>query len=164
MELLTPGIGLIFWQTVIFLTLLFILTKFAWKPILNALRIREESIEEALSSAHKAKEEIENLKSDNAKLLEEARHERERILKEARETANDFKEQAKNEATEMADKIVKDAKASIESEKMAAMADVKNKVAELSLEVAEKVLRKQLDNEKEQKKLIGEYLKDVKLN
>jgi len=162
--LLTPGIGLIFWQVVIFLALVFILTKFAWKPILNALKIREESIEEALSSAKKAKEEIENLKSDNEKLLLEARQEREKLLKEAREASNQLKEQAKKEAVEMADKIIADAKVSIESLKHAAMADVRNKVAELSLAITEKILRKKLEDEKEQKSLIEEYLKDVKLN
>jgi len=164
MELLTPGIGLIFWQVVIFLALVFILTKFAWKPILNALKIREESIEEALSSAKKAKEEIENLKSDNEKLLIEARQEREKILKEAREASNELKEQAKKEAVEMADKIISDAKVSIESVKQAAMADVRNKVAELSLAITEKILRKKLESDKEQKNLMEEYLKDVKLN
>lgn len=164
MELLTPGIGLIFWQTVVFLSLLFLLTKFAWKPILSALKIREESIQEALSSAEEARNEMENLKADNEKLLDEARHEREKILMEARATANAIRDEAKSDATKVAEKIVNDAKASIEADKQAALKDVRNQIAELSLVISEKILKSKLSSDKEQEKLIEEYVKDLNLN
>lgn len=131
---------------------------------MNSLKIREESIEEALSAAERAREEIEDLKADNEKLLEEARHERERILKEARETAGQMREKAEEEASMMAEKIVSDARSSIQSEKEAALAEVRNLVAELSLEISEKALRKQLGDKKVQQELIKEYLKDIKIN
>ena len=164
MELLTPGTGLIFWQAVIFLTLLFLLSKFAWKPILSALKIREESIEEALLSAERAREEIADLKADNEKLLDEARHEREKILKEAREVANAIQEEARAESIKASERMINDAKAAIEAEKQTALADVRNQVTELSLAITEKVLKKQLAGNKEQEQLIADYVKELNLN
>ncbi len=164
MELLTPGVGLIFWQTVIFLSLVFLLSKFAWKPILSALRIREESIEEALSLAEEARKEIANLKSDNEKLLDQARQEREAIMREAREAANVMREEARTEAGKTTEKMISDARAAIEAEKQAAMSDVRNQVTELSLVIAEKILKTQLAGNKEQEKLITEYVKELNLN
>ncbi len=164
MDLLTPDVGLFFWQTVVFLLLVVLLRVFAWTPILNALKIREESIQNALSAAEEARKEIDELKEDNEKLLEKARVERDKILKEARDAANMLKEQAQLDATKSAEKIIVDAKAAIASEKEAAMADVRNQVAHLSLQITEKVLRVQLEDDKKQKDLIDKYIKDVNLN
>lgn len=164
MELLTPGTGLIIWQAIIFLLLFFLLAKFAWKPITESLRIREESIQEALDSAVKAKKEMEQLQADNKKLLEEARLERDKILKEAREIANSVKEEAKADASQQADKIIKDARIAINNEKQAALTEVKGEVAGMVIMVAEKLLKEKLSNKSEQEKLIEQYIKDVKLN
>lgn len=164
MELLTPGTGLIIWQAIIFLLLFFLLAKFAWKPIVQSLRIREESIQEALDSAERAKEEMAALKADNEKLLDEARQERETILKDARDVANGIREEAQVQAAKQTDKMIADAKAAINTEKQAALTEVKAQVAELSLQITEKLLRKKLDNEKAHKELIEEFVNDVKLN
>ncbi len=164
MDLLNPGTGLIFWQAVIFLFLFLLLAKFAWKPITESLRVREESIQNALDSAEKAKAEMEKLQADNKKLLDEARQERDEILKEAREIAAKMKDDAKEDASKQADKLIADAKLAINTEKQAALAEVKSEVAGLVLNVTEKLLRKKLSDEKEQKQLIEEYIKDVNLN
>lgn len=164
MELLTPGTGLIIWQAIIFLLLFFLLAKFAWKPIVQSLRIREESIQGALDSAERAKEEMAALKADNEKLLDEARQERETILKDARDVANGIREEAQVQAAKQTDKMIADAKAAINTEKQAALTEVKAQVAELSLQITEKLLRKKLDNEKAHKELIEEFVNDVKLN
>lgn len=164
MELLTPGTGLLIWQTVIFGLLFFLLAKLAWKPIMQSLKIREESIQEALDSAEKAKEEMAKLQSDNQKLLDEARREKDLILQEAREIASKLKEDAKADATKEGQKLIEDAKAAITTEKNAAMAEVRTQVAELSLEITEKLLRKNLSSDKAQKELINDFIKDIKLN
>ena len=164
MQLLTPGIGLLFWQAVIFVTLLLLLGKLAWNPILNALRIREDSIEEALATAERAKEEMAKLESDNKKLLDEARAEREKLLREARETASAIVDEAKTKASEQANKLINDAKVAIQVEKQAALTDVKNQVAEFSLEITEKVLNGALSDSKAQKAVIEKYVKDLNLN
>ena len=164
MELLTPGIGLIFWQLVIFLLLVFVLGKFAWKPILNALKIREESIEEALNTAEQARAEMEKLKDDNVKLLEETRHERENIMKEARATANSIKDEARADASKATEKMIIDARSAIEAEKKAAMADVRNQITDLSIAITERILNEKLSSDKAQKGLIESYIKDLKLN
>ncbi|MTI41346.1 F0F1 ATP synthase subunit B [Fulvivirga lutimaris] len=156
--------GLFIMQTVIFLILLFILVKVAWKPILNSIRVREDSIKDALEAAEKAKEEMAKLQSDNQKLLEEARKERDVILKEAREVAAGLQEEAKTEANKQAEKMIADAKMAINTEKQAAMAEVKTQVATLSLQITEKLLRKSLESDKAQKDLINEFVKDIKLN
>lgn len=164
MDLITPGSGLIFWQLIGFLGLLFILIKFAWKPMLSALEERESSIENALKSAEKARNEMASLKADNEKLLAEARLERDNILKKAQEASVKMIEDAKNEAAKAAAQQIENAKAVIETEKRAALTEVKNQVAILTLEVTEKLLRKTLSDEKAQKELVDEFVKDIKLN
>ena len=164
MELLTPGTGLIVWQTIIFLLLLFLLTKFAWKPIIHSLRIREESIQEALDSAVRAREEMNQLKAENEKLLDEARVERDKILKEAREVGIALKEEAKADASATADKIINDARAAIRTEKEAAMADVRAQVANLALQISEKLLKEKLSDEPSQKALVEKYINQINLN
>lgn len=164
MDLLTPGTGLILWQAFVFLLLVFLLAKFAWKPILGSLKEREESIQQALDSAEKAKLEMAALKSDNEKLLREAREERDKILKEAREAANRMHDQAQADAKKNADKIIEDAKAIIQTEKNAALRDVKSQVAMFSLEVAERLIKANLKDDKAQKDLAETFIKDLKLN
>ena len=164
MDLITPGSGLIFWQLFGFLGLLFLLIKFAWKPMLAALEERETSIENALKSAEQARNEMANLKADNEKLLQETRLERDIILKKAQEASVKMIEDAKNEASKVAAQQIENAKAVIETEKRAALTEVKNQVAILTLEVTEKLLRKNLSNEQSQKALVDEFVKDIKLN
>lgn len=164
MELLTPGVGLIFWQAVVFLILFFLLAKMAWKPILSSLKEREASIQGSLDSAERAKEEMAALKADNEKLLREAREERDKILRDARDAANRLHDQAQTDAKKNADKIIEDAKAVIQTEKQAALRDVKEQVAMFSLEVAEKLMKKNLAEDKSQKELADRFVKELKLN
>jgi F-type H+-transporting ATPase subunit b len=164
MDLITPGSGLIFWQLFGFLGLLFILIKFAWKPMLAALEERESSIENSLKAAESARNEMANLKADNEKLLAEARLERDVILRKAQEASVKMIEDAKNEATKVAAVQIENAKAVIENEKKAALTEVKNQVAILTIEVTEKLLRRNLTDEKAQKALVDEFVKDIKLN
>ena len=164
MDLLTPGIGLIFWQFVGFIGLLFILSKFAWPAITEALGAREESINNALAAAEKARAEMASLKAENEKLLQEARVERDKILKEASDTSKRVIEEAKEEAKKQGDRMIEEAKEAIQTEKNAALADVKNQVAMLSVQIAEKLLRKSLAGEKEQKALVEDFVKDLNLN
>ena len=164
MDLLTPAFGLIFWQTIIFLVVLFVLGKFAWKPILGALKAREESIDEALLSAEKAKEEMANLKADNEALLAEAKQERDKMLKDAEKLGEEMKTKAKENAKVIGDKMVEEARATIESEKNNAIGQIKDQVAELSLQITEKLLKKNLAGDKKQQELIKDYMKDIKLN
>ena len=164
MELLTPGTGLIIWQAIIFIGLVFLLRSLAWKPILSSLKEREESIQSALDSAEKAKSEMASLKADNEKLLREAREERDKILRDARDAASRLQDQIQNEAKKSADKMIEDAKAMINTEKQAALRDVKAQVALFSLQIAEKLMKKNLADDKAQKDLIEAYLKDVKFN
>ena len=164
MDLLIPGEGLIIWQLIILLALFFLLAKLAWKPILSSLKEREESIQQALDSAEKAKLEMVALKSDNEKLLRDAREERDKILRDAREAANRLHDQAQTDAKKNADKIIEDAKAIIQTEKNAALRDVKAQVAMFSLEIAEKLIKNNLKEDKAQKDLADTYIKDLKLN
>ena len=164
MELLTPGTGLIIWQLIIFVALVFLLSKLAWKPIISSLKEREGSIQNALDTAERARAEMAQLKSDNEKLLKEARIERDNMLKEAREVANRMRDEATTDAKKQADKIINEARAAINVEKEAAMRDVKAQVAMFSLEVAEKLMKKNLASDKEQKTLVDGYIKDLKLN
>jgi F-type H+-transporting ATPase subunit b len=157
------SVGLFFWQTVLFLALLFLLRKYAWKPILNAVNDREEGIKKALDSAENAKREMENLQADNQKLLNEARAEREAMLKEARDIKNKMIEEAKDQAKVEANKMIAQAQASIKTEKKAAIADLKSQVANLSIEIAEKVVRAELSNKDKQEKLVESMLGDAKL-
>lgn len=158
------SIGLFFWQTVLFLALLFLLRKFAWKPILNAINDREDGIRTALESAENAKREMENLQADNQKLLKEARIEREAMLKEARDIKNKMIEDAKDEAKEEAGKLIAQAQAAIQTEKKAAIADLKTQVANLSIDIAEKVVQEELSNKGKQEKLVETMLGEATLN
>lgn len=164
MDLVTPGFGLIFWTTLVFLILVFLLTKFAWKPILGAVKTREAAIEDALKSAERAREELKNLQSDNEKILKEAREERDIILKEARSMKEKTIAEAKDAASAEADKIIKIAKEQIEHEKLAAITELKNQVASLSIDMAEKVLRAELKDQKAQTEMVERLVEDVKLN
>lgn len=164
MDLITPGTGLIFWQLFGFLGLLFILIKFAWKPMLAALDEREGSINNALKAAETARNEMANLKAENEKLLAEARLERDTILKKAQDASVKMIDDAKNEAVKAGALMIENAKAVIEIEKKAALADVKAQVASLSLDITEKLLRKNLSDDKSQKDLVDGFLKELKLN
>jgi len=164
MDLVTPGIGLIFWTALTFIFLLLILRKFAWKPILGAVSDREDGIRKALSSAEEARKEMENLQADNERILQEARLEREAMLKEARDMKNKMITDAKDEAQVQASKMIEQAKTAIESEKKSAMAELKNHVAGLSIEIAEKVVREELSNKDKQVKLVETMLGDATLN
>jgi F-type H+-transporting ATPase subunit b len=164
MELLTPGSGLIFWQAVVFLGLFFLLSKLAWKPILTSLKEREASIQAALDSAEKAKVEMASLKAGNEKLLKEAREERDKILRDARDAANRLHDDAQVTAKQNADRIIEDARAVVNTEKQAAMRDVRELVAKFSLEVAEKLIRKNLASDKAQQELAQGFIKEIKLN
>jgi F-type H+-transporting ATPase subunit b len=163
MELLTPGTGLILWQAFVFILLFFLLSKLAWKPILASLKERESSIQTALETAEKARAEMAKLTADNDKLLKEAREERDRILREAREAANRLKDDIQAEAKKAAEKIIDDARMAINIEKQAAMKEVKVQVAMFSLQVAEKLMKKNLTGDKEQKELVEGYIKELKL-
>lgn len=164
MDLLTPGTGLIIWQLIIFTGLFILLAKFAWKPILSSLKEREESIQTALDQAEKAKIEMASLKSDNEKLLKEAREERDKILRDARTASNHIQEEAQASAKKIGDKMIEDAKSIINTEKQAALRDVKAQVAMFSLEIAEKLIKKNLADDKSQKELTESLIKDLKLN
>lgn len=164
MELVTPAIGLVFWMCVTFLTIFFILKKFAWKPILNMIKEREDSIESALQAAEKAKLEMKELQAGNERILAEAMAERDNLLREARETKDAIVNEAKTKAKAEADKLINQALESIKNEKLAAITELKNQVAALSIEVAEKILKEQLSTEEKQKVLVGNLLKEVELN
>lgn len=164
MELLTPGTGLIVWQTFVFLLLVFLLGKLAWKPILSSLKEREMSIQEALDTAEKARLELSKLKADNESLLKQAREERDKLLREAREASNRLRDEAQAEAKKVADKIIDDARTTIGIEKQAALKEIKIQVATFSLEVAERLLKEKLSNDKAQKELVQKYVNDIKVN
>ncbi|MEN9331248.1 MAG: synthase subunit [Bacteroidota bacterium] len=164
MELVKPEFGLVFWMTVSFLIVVFILRKFAWGPILSSLKERETSIEDALNAAKKAKDEVANMKAENEQLLKQARNERDMMLKEARDTKDAIVNEARAKAQSEADRMITAARESIQNEKMAAITELKNQVATLSIEIAEKVIRQQLASDDKQKALVNDLLKDVKLN
>ncbi|HTN19430.1 MAG TPA: F0F1 ATP synthase subunit B [Pelobium sp.] len=164
MELVTPSIGLVFWTFVSFLVLLVLLKKLAWKPVLGAIHERERSIEDALNRAELAREEMSRLSSENEALLKEARAERDQILKEAKELKDQIVSEARNTAQAEGAKMIEKAKVEINNQKIAALDEVKNQVASLSLDIAEKVLRKQFDDKQKQDALVSDLLKDVKLN
>jgi F-type H+-transporting ATPase subunit b len=156
--------GLFIWQVVLFVGLIFLLKKFAWKPILDAVNDREEGIKNALLSAENARKEMLNLQADNQRILQEARTERDEMLKDAREIKEKMVADAKNEAQVQGLKMIEQAKATIESEKNAAMAELKLHVSTLSLEIAEKLLKHELSNKETQVKLVEKMLGDAKLN
>lgn len=164
MDLISPAIGLIFWMTLTFLIVFFLLRKMAWKPILGALKEREKTIQDALDSAEKAKEEMLALQASNEKILMQARAERDDLLKEARETKDAIINEAKGKAQKEAAKLMQDARDAIQSEKAAALTELKNQVATLSIEIAEKILKSELSSADKQKSLVNNMLKEVSLN
>jgi F-type H+-transporting ATPase subunit b len=164
MGIIEPGIGLLFWMTLTFAILLFILAKFAWKPIVNAVNDREASIVDALNQAKLAKKEMETLKSDNERIIREAKIERDSILKEAREIKDRIVGEAKDVAKAEGDKIIEAAKQTIQSEKNAAMADIKNQIGALSVNIAESILQQKLENSEAQNELVQNYLNKSNLN
>lgn len=161
---LTSPESLIFWTSIIFLVFFLLMKKFAWKPILGAVKSREESINNALAAAETARKEMLNLKADNQRLLDEARAERDTMLKEAREIKEKMIADAKSEAQAQGAKMIEQAKAAIESEKNAAMAELKTQVSGLSLEIAEKLLKGELSDKASQAVLVEKMLDEVKLN
>lgn len=158
MNLVTPDFGLLFWQILTFLCVLIVLSKFAWKPIISGLKEREESIEQALSEAKKAKEEMTSLKADNEKLLSEARKERDKMLAEAQHTASAIIQEAKERSGKEAAALIQIAREEIETSKEAALAELKNYLADTSLHIAEKVIRKNLSSDAAQKDLIQDLI------
>lgn len=164
MELVRPDIGLIFWMLLSFSAVLFILGKFAWKPIMAALKERENTIEDALLSAEKAKEEMARLQSDNEKIILEAKKERDALLKEARDIKDQIIAEAKSQATIEAEKLIENAKKSINAEKSAAMNEMKVLVSELSIDIAEKILTKKMDDKASYDDIINNAIDGLKLN
>jgi len=158
------SIGLFFWQSLLFILLLLLLRKFAWKPILNAVNDREEGIKNALAEADRARQEMQNISADNEKILKEARTERDAMLKEARTIKENVIAEAKEEAKVQANKMIEQAKVAIENEKVAAMTELKSHVADLSIDIAEKVVKEQLSNKDKQVQLVKDLLADVKLS
>lgn len=156
--------GLFFWQAIILLVLIVLLVKFAWKPIMDAITAREEGISNALAAAEAARKEMQNLQADNERILQEARAERDAMMKEAREIKEKMIADAKTEAQVQGEKMIEQAKATINSEKNAAMAELKAQVSGLSLEIAEKILKQELSNDAAQTTLVEKMLDDVKLN
>lgn len=164
LSLITPELGLIVWQLVVFLVLLFVLGKFAWKPILKGIKDRETAITEALASAEKAKAEMAKISNENEKLLQQARAEKDEILKKAQQTARELVDEAKENATKEANKILEEARQLIHSERKAAVAEMKKEIAKLSLEIAGKLIRKELASNESQKILADQLLNEIKPN
>ena len=163
MDIVTPAVGQIFWGGLVFIILLILLAKYAWKPILNAVNEREKSISESLELAEKTKEEMKNLQAENEQLLKDARAERDQMIKDAKETANKMIADAKGQAKEEGNKLMASAREAIQSEKNAAIADLKIQVAEFSIEIAEKVVRGELANDDKQAALAGKLAEEINL-
>jgi F-type H+-transporting ATPase subunit b len=164
MELIKPGLGLLFWMTVTFSIVLWLLSKYAWKPILKSIREREDSINNALNAADDARKQMDALKSDNEKLLAEARKERDRLLKEASEMKDSIIAQAKKSADDEARRLIANANDAIEKAKLNAMNELKSQVAVLSVDMAEKILRNKMDDRSQQVAFVNENLKTITLN
>jgi F-type H+-transporting ATPase subunit b len=164
MELVTPGIGLVFWMLLSFSIVLILLKKYAWKPVMKALKDRENSIENALKSAEKAKEEMAQLQIDNKKIIDEAKIERDKLIKEAREVKERIINEAKGLAVTEANKLVESARLNIQNEKLAAISEMKNQIAIFSVEIAEKILSRELIEKNKQKDLLDNLLKEINLN
>jgi F-type H+-transporting ATPase subunit b len=164
MELVSPSIGLIFWMSVTFLIILLLLKKFAWKPILKMIKDREDSIEGAIKAAEKAREEMKELQAGNERILAEARAERDAMMKEARDTKEAIISEAKAKAKIEADRLVAQARETINNEKLAAITELKNQVATLSIDIAEKILKETLSSDEKQKTLVNNLMKEVTLN
>ena len=163
-SLTTPAIGTVVWTTLIFCVFFFLLAKFAWKPILGMIKAREETIKNSLEAAEKAKEEMVKLQSDNEAILRKAREDREAILKEAKEIKGNIIAEAKEKASTETQKSIEQARQQIQAEKTAAINDIKKQVAELSVTIAEKVLKKELSNKGEQEKMVDVLIDEIKLN
>ncbi len=164
MGLVMPDFGLLFWMVISFSFLMWLLKKFAWIPILKALTAREDSIEKALRSAELAKSEMLKLQAGNEKLLKEAMLERERIVKEAREMKDSIVREAKNLAVLESNRVIEEAKAAIARERAEAVSEMKSVISSFSLEIAEKILKEHLSDNKKQKELVNNYLENIKLN
>jgi len=164
MELVKPAFGLLFWMCISFGIILFILKKFAWTPILNMLNEREVSIQKALDSAENARIAIRELQDNNERILQEARAERDLLLKDAREIREKMISDAKNIANKEGERLLKSARENIQNEKSAAITELKNQVATLSIEIAEKILKSELSSDEKQKTLVNNLLQDVNLN
>lgn len=164
MDLVMPGIGLLFWMTLTFSILLLLLKKFAWKPIMDSLKEREQDISSSLAMAKQTKNEMKQLQADNEKLLKQAREERDVILSEAKTTKDQIINEAKDRAQTEADRIVEAARVNIENEKRTALSEIKTQVAELSIDIAEKVLKAELSNKAEQSKLVEKQLENLNFN
>lgn len=164
MGIIEPGIGLLFWMTLTFVILLVLLSKFAWKPIVNAVNEREASIVDALNQAQLAKKEMQDLKSDNERIIREAKIERDAILKEAREIKERIVGEAKDVAKAEGERMIESAKQTIQSEKNAAMSDIRSQIGALSVNIAESILQKNLENTEAQNELVQNYLNKSNLN
>ena len=164
MGLVTPNLGTIVWMVIIFGIVLFILRKFAWKPILQALKDRETSIAAAINSAEEARNEVANLKADNDKFILEAKKEKDIILKEAKEIKEKIVAEAKDKASAEAQKTIEKAREQIQAEKASAISEIKAQVADLSVMIAEKIIKKELENKGEQEDMVKNILDDLKLN
>lgn len=164
MELLTPGIGLIFWMTIIFVIVLAILGKWGWPVLIKSIKKRETDIRDSLNAAKQAQEEMKQLKLDNESLLQEAKQERDELLKEAKKLKDQIIEQAKQQATLEADKIIVQARENIETEKRQAVEDLKNQISLFSIEIAEKILKSELSDKEKSEKIISQELENIKFN
>lgn len=164
MDLLTPDIGLLFWQLVVFGLLFFVLSRFAWKPITASLKEREQNIQSALDMAEKTRAEMAKLQADNQKLMAEARAERDVILRGAKETSDRLIAEAREKASEEGKRILEQARESMQTERQALVAQLKTEVVDLSLQIAEKVLRKELSDKKAQEKLVQDLVAEARLN
>lgn len=164
MNLVTPDFGLLFWQTLTFIILFFVLSKYVWKPIMDGLGEREKNIADALGKAEQARQEMQRLNSDNQKLLDEARAERDKILKSAQKTADELREDAKAKTNLEVAKMLEDARKAIESEKKNAIDQIKSQMAMLSVDIAETILKKELSQKESQKQLVSELIKNLKIN
>ncbi len=164
MELLLPSLGLIFWTLLAFIIVFLILKKFAWKPILNSLDEREKGISDSLSTAERVRAEMTHLQNENEILLAQAREERGAMLKEAREIKEKIITDAKEQAKVEASKIINEAQLAIQTQKMAAITDVKNQIGKMVIEVSEKVLKRELNDKPAQEKHIAQLVEGVKLN
>lgn len=164
MDLVSPGIGLIFWTSFVFIILLVLLRIFAWKPILTMVNKRNDSIENALKQAEIAREDMKKLQTDHELMMEQAKKERDKIFAEAREMKEQLMQKAKDETDKMVAKMKTDAKAEIEGQKQAAINELKQQVAEISIDIAEKILKSELEDKKKQEVMVNQLLKDVELN
>lgn len=164
MDLVMPELGLLFWMLVSFSLLLFILKKFAWKPILKALSDRENSIDEALKAAEAAKNEMVKLHADNQQILAEAMLQRDKIVKEASDMKESIISEAKNKAIIEAEKVMENARIAIEREKVAAIDEMKNAIAVFSINIAEQILKEKLTDDKQQKELVKKYVDQINVN